>query len=412
MESFLRDLDAIRRTLAHRYNEPVMKIFGLISGLFLVIFLFVLPSEAKGQGPSGSAEEYSRALVVEVLEETNIEVAGYSNPYQRVLIQFESGPNSGQKLELDHGGIYTIGENQKVKAGQIVVVSTITQPEGDVSYWITDKYRVMPMLFIGLMFLALVLLTARWRGLGSVLGMLLSLLVIMRFIVPQILAGRDPLLISLIGSLFIMFTTMYLAHGYSRQTSLAILATFLTLALTGILAYLFVGASHLTGMGSEDAYSLQFGPTQVINLKGLLLGGIIIGALGVLDDVTTTQAATIFELARGTKKLKFLDLWRRGMRVGREHVTSLVNTLVMAYAGASLPLFIFFVLNPTDQPLWVILNHELIAEEIIRSLAGSFGLVLAVPLTTALCAFTVTKFGLKGLNSSFHHHHTYSSKGE
>jgi uncharacterized membrane protein len=261
------------------------------------------------------------------------------------------------------------------------------------TYSVYDKYRSGNILFIAVAFFLLVIITTGLRGIGSLLGLVISFAVIIFFIVPQILGGADPLFISIVGSLFIMVTTIYLAHGFSQRTTIAIASTFLALVITGILAVWFVGALGLTGGGNEDAYMLQFG-SQIINLRGLLLGGIIIGTLGILDDTTTTQAATIFALAETNSKLKARELMQKGFIVGKEHITSLVNTLVLAYAGASLPLFIFFVLNPLHQPLWVILNNEQIVEEIIRTLAGSIGLILAVPITTALAAF-FAKYSLK-----------------
>lgn len=372
----------------------------------LLVFLFTLGLAVSQVAAQGEAENYYRAKVVQILEEGETEVLGFKNPYQKLVIEFLSGPKTGEALELEHGRVYTIGENQMVAAGDLVVINA-TDNDGQTVYWIADKYRLQPIIWIAALFVVLVLFISRLKGLGSLLGMILSLLVIVRYIVPQILTGADPLLVSLAGGLFIMFTTMYLAHGYSRQTTIAIIATFLTLALTGFLAYFFVIAARLTGMGSEEAYSLSFGPTQIINLRGLLLGGIIIGVLGVLDDVTTTQAAAVYELAEVAKKSTFMTLFRRGMNIGREHVSSLVNTLIMAYAGAALPIFIFFVLNPTGQPAWVIINNEMIAEEVIRSLTGSFGLVLAVPLTTALSAWAVLKYGSGGKKSHSGHLHAH-----
>ena len=219
--------------------------------------------------------------------------------------------------------------------------------------------------------------------------MILSLGVIIKFIVPQILAGRDPLLVSVIGSVFILVTTIYLAHGFSKQTTAAVISTALTLVLTGILSVAFVNMTHLTGVASEEALSLQFGPTASINFKGLLLGGMIIGFLGVLDDVTTGMAATVFELKKVNSKLKPRELISSSLNVGREHVSSLVNTLVLAYAGASLPLFLFIVLNPQKYPPWYIINSEFVAEEIVRTLVGSIGLLCAVPITALIATWMV-----------------------
>jgi uncharacterized membrane protein len=281
---------------------------------------------------------------------------------------------------------------QKLKIGESVVV-TKTMIANKTMYAVYDRFRLPTMLILVVVFFVVILVTTGRRGIGAIAGLLISLAVILLFIVPQILEGADPLFISIIGCLFIMVTTIYLAHGFSQRTSIAIAGTFLSLILTGILAVLFVQLLKLTGTGNEDAYMLQFGQ-HAINLRGLLLGGIMIGTLGVLDDTTTTQAATVYTLSETSKTLTVNDLIRKGMLVGREHITSLVNTLVLAYAGASLPIFIFFILNPMQQPFWAIVNSEMIVEEVTRTLAGSIGLILAVPITTVLAAF-FCKYSLK-----------------
>jgi uncharacterized membrane protein len=212
----------------------------------------------------------------------------------------------------------------------------------------------------------------------------------MLFIVPQILAGADPLLISILGAIVIMITTIYLSHGLSLQTTVAVAATGIALVITGFLAVYFVNLLSLSGTGNEENALLAFGNTY-INIQGLLLGGIIIGTLGILDDTTTTQSAAVFEFHKINPSLTFEHLLQKGLNIGKEHIASLVNTLVLAYAGVSLSLFIFFVLNPAHQPYWVIFNSESIIEEIVRTLAGSIGLILAVPITTLLAVFVVTK---------------------
>jgi uncharacterized membrane protein len=207
--------------------------------------------------------------------------------------------------------------------------------------------------------------------------------------VPQILAGNDPLIVSIIGSLAIMLITLYLAHGFTSRTTIAVVATFLSLVLTGIIAVIAVSVSKLSGLGSEDAYNLLMNTGKTINVQGLLLGGIIIGSLGVLDDTTTTQSTTVAELAHANPVYSMRQLFTSGMVIGKEHIASLVNTLVLAYAGAAIGIFIFIIisLQTHSQPWWVIFNSEIIAEEIVRTLAGSMGLVLAVPITTLLAAF-------------------------
>jgi uncharacterized membrane protein len=363
--------------------------------LTLVLFLFVFPGITFAQA-SPPPEEFYKAEVIKIITsgETFID-EGKSQPYQTVQLKILDGKEKGKEITVDHGKMTSISEEQKVSIGEKVVLLKLPTPKG-FAYQIIDRYRLNTLMPILLFFFVLVLVLSRWKGLGSIVGLGISLSVIMFFIVPQILAGRDPLLISIIGSFFIMTTTIYLAHGFSRKTHIALASTFLSLSLTGFLAYFFVDISHLTGLGNDDASSLRFGQTENINFQGLLLGGIIIGALGVLDDITTSLSAVIEELKIANPSYTFTHLIKSGFRIGSEHISSLVNTLVLAYAGAGLPLFLFLILNPLAHPLWVILNSEIIVEEIIRTLAGSIGLVLAVPITTLLASWVVTKKVKKG----------------
>lgn len=184
-----------------------------------------------------------------------------------------------------------------------------------------------------------------------------------------------------------MCSTIFLAHGFSKKTLTAFGSIVITFLITGLLSYLFVSLAKISGLGSDDAYSLQFGLGDTINLKGLFLSGMIIGTLGVLDDIATSLTASIFELAHTKHYTNFGSLFMAGLRFGQEHISSLVNTLVLAYTGSALPLMLFIVINPSQKPLWSILNSQVIAEEIIRSLVGSFSLVIAVPLTVTITTY-------------------------
>ncbi|MBI2443131.1 MAG: YibE/F family protein [Candidatus Levybacteria bacterium] len=357
--------------------------------LFLLLFSLLPLSTAFAQAPNQKPSEYTKGKVEQVLDEeidTNMQTVK-----QSVRVRLLDGEEKNKTVPITYTFPLKSKQWQTLRVGDDVIV--VKQADTKPSYSIYDKFRFSNMLILAIGFALLVLIVAGLRGVGSLLGLVISLFVILLFIVPQILAGQDPLFISIVGSLIIMVTTIYLAHGFSQKTTIAIASTFFSLVITGILAVWFVNLLRLTGGGSEDAYMLQFG-TQTINLQGLLLGGIIIGTLGVLDDTTTTQTATIFSLADANAKLRTKELIQKGFVVGKEHITSLVNTLVLAYAGASLPLFIFFVLNPLKQPTWVILNNEIVVEEIARTLAGSIGLILAVPITTVLAAF-FAKYSLK-----------------
>jgi uncharacterized membrane protein len=231
-------------------------------------------------------------------------------------------------------------------------------------------------------------LIAQVKGIGSLLGLGISFSVIIFYILPQILSGADPVQVSIYGSLAILLATTYLAHGISKQTTVALFSTFLSLMATVLIASWCIDLAHLSGMSEEVATTLQSGPASNINAKGLLLGGIIIGTLGALNDITTTQAAAIFELLKTNTELTLKDLVIKGFLIGREHIVSMVNTLVLAYAGSSLALLLFLNLNPAKLPFWVMINTEDIGDEIIRTIAGSFGLILVVPIVTIVAAMT------------------------
>lgn len=364
--------------------------------ILLLIFLSLVLNNANAQVPSKNSykELYFQAEILEIVEESRQETLGFAVDVQRVRAKILNGSERGKIVEIKNEGNFGIFSSQKLYKDEKIVLLKTESPGESAKYMPYDKYRIQPLLIILGVFAGIVIFIAGKKGIGSLVGLAVSVLVVFGFIVPQILQGRDPLLISIIGSLVIMLVTMYLAHGFSRKVTVALVATFLSLTITGFLAYWFVDMVNLSGLSEESAAILKMGNAS-LNLRGLLLGGIIIGALGVLDDVTTAQSSTVFELAGTDKTLKFKELFLKGYNIGKDHISSLVNTLVLAYAGASLSLVILFVVNPSKQPNWVIFNGELISEEIVRTLTGSIGLILSVPLTTALAAWAATQIPSK-----------------
>ena len=298
-----------------------------------------------------------------------------------VEVRIESGPDEGETFSFDQ----SVGEGSRsLAAGDpILVAKADEQQGGGAEYYFVDYRRGVPLVALTLLFIAVVVLISRLRGALSLVGLGLSLLILVRFVLPAILEGSDPVLVAVTGSAAIMFVTLYLAHGVNVRTTTAILGTLLSLALTGGLAIAFVELCRFTGFGSEEATFLQISAEQV-NLEGLLLGGIIIGTLGVLDDVTVTQASAVWELRVANPSYPVRRLYSSALRIGRAHIASTVNTLVLAYAGASLPLLILFTIS--SRPLGGVLTSEVVAEEIVRTLVGSIGLVASVPITTALAA--------------------------
>ena len=361
----------------------------LLFAIFLyLLFLTPRPAFAQTSPPPNVKQVYMQGVVTAVTKQGTKKYGPVKNLFQDIAVKITSGSETGKTVRFENGGMLTISRDQLVHPSDKVILNKLTDPQGKVQYVIADQYRLNTLAVIIVFFLVLVLIFAGRRGLGAMLGLIISLLTIALFIIPQILAGHDPLTASIIGALFIMVTTIYLAHGFSKRSTIAVVSTLISLLLTGVLAVLFVNLGKLTGLGSDDASTLQFGVNMTINLRGLLLGGVIIGSLGVLDDTTTTQVATIFELLKTDPTLSINQLVHKGFVIGREHIASLVNTLVLAYAGTAMGVFIFIVisLKSGGQPWWVVFNSELIAEEIVRTLAGSIGIVLAVPITTYMAA--------------------------
>lgn len=299
--------------------------------------------------------------------------------------------DSGEEVEVTRGSdVQPLTKQQLLIPGTKVILAEQTIADGSKEIVITDVYRTNTIYWLLGLFILVVVIVGGMRGFASFIGMLISVAVLLWYIVPQILSGSNPMLVSLVGSFIIGAVTVYVAHGISKKSHVSLLSMMAVLMLVWGLSVLAVNAAHLTGLGSEEAYYLQFSNNANINLQGLLLGGIILGALGVLDDITISQASIVFELKEAKKEIDWHELYDRALNIGKDHVASLVNTLVLAYAGANLPLFLLLIIN-TQSPRWVTINSDIIVEEIIRTLAGSIGLVLAVPLSTFIAATIAVK---------------------
>jgi uncharacterized membrane protein len=233
-----------------------------------------------------------------------------------------------------------------------------------------------------------VIALGRWQGLRSLLGLVLTFAVIIWFLVPSVLGGRSPVAVALVAAGLILVVTMYLSHGASVKTTVAVVGTAVALVVTAALAVAFTWAASVSGVMDEDVRLLS-ALVGGVDVRGLLLAGIIIGGLGVLDDVTMTQSAAVFQVRRAATDPSPRQLYAAGMAVGRDHVAAAVNTLFLAYAGAALPLLLLFATNPAG--LDRVVSLEVVAVEIVRTLVGSIGLVSAVPVTTALAALLAAR---------------------
>jgi len=358
----------------------------IISGVLVTGLLLPAKLQAQAEAEPDAPIElpasptFSRGKVLEILATDQTEIGGYSETYQKVRIELIDK----QVIEADY--ILPLGAGtDRLLTTDLSVVVARQAGEGGVQYTVTDFYRLPSLLFIIGLFVVVIMVFSGIRGVTALAGLGFSIWLLLYYVVPSIAQGADPMTISLISSVVIAGIALYLAHGFNRRTTLSLVSTLITLSLSVVTAISFVSVTRLFGLGSEASIDIQYGALKDVNLKGLLLAGIIIGALGVLDDITTAQTAAIEEIHKANNTLGFHELYLRGMSVGREHITSLVNTLALAYAGASLPMLLLFTVY--QQPLWVTLNSEHIVEEVVRTVVGSFALTLAVPISTLIAAY-------------------------
>ncbi|TQS40856.1 YibE/F family protein [Cryptosporangium phraense] len=329
-------------------------------------------------------QQRAEGTVTQVVEQScpqtsEADAGSITGPCGTATVKVTDGTGQGDtvSMELPQGpGSPSVHVDDKVVL--LVIAGT-----GDNAsrYTIVDKQRAGSLWLLVALSAAVVIAFGRIRGLAAIGGLIVSFAVLLLFVIPGILGGSPPLLVAVVGSAAIMFAVLYLTHGVSVRTSVAILGTLASLVLTGLLGAGFTALTELTGLGDESSVYLSTVEGGV-DMRGLLLAGIIIGSLGVLDDVTVTQAEVVAELAR-TPRSRF-DLYRAAIRVGRAHVGSAVNTIVLAYAGASLPLLL--LISVSGQSLGSLVTGQSIASEIVRSLVGTIGLVASVPITTALAA--------------------------
>ncbi len=381
--------------------------------LTLMSFLAAVALPARAQEPLEPREEYARARVTAILSQTeDTSMPDLPRRVQQVQLRILSGPDAGRTFTAENG-VLPGREDMELREGETVVVRTLIKADGSVEHLLQEKSRLSGLLVLVIGFFLLASLLGGRAGAASVLGLAVSVGILLLFVVPRIVEGWNPLITSLIGSFMIACTSLYLAHGFTRRTTIALASTLTVLSASAALSMVAVRVAKLFGMGTEESLFLQSGVMESIDLRGLLLGGMIIGCLGVLDDITTAQTAAVDEIQKANPRLSFTDLLRAGTSVGREHIASLINTLALAYVGASLPLLLLFWTSG-DIPLWVILNSEFLSEEIVRTLVGSTALVLAVPVSTWLAAKAFhgrAGDGVSGHNERtsgtghLHHHH-------
>lgn len=302
---------------------------------------------------------------------------------ERATIEVTSGKDKGREFTE----IVQPDAPRQLNEGQGVVVAYAPDAPRDLQYSVTDVDRGVPMALLAGIFALAVIVVGRMKGLMALIALAVSFAILTLFILPAILQGSNPLVVAVVGASAIMLIALYACHGLTARTSVAVVGTLVSLLLIGLLGSLFIGWAYLSG-NTDDNTGLIHGLYPDIDMSGLLLAGVIIGSLGVLDDVTVTQTSAVWELHQADPSMGPRALYRAGIRIGRDHIASVVNTLVLAYAGAALPLLLLFSIAQSS--VGTVANSELVAEEIVRTLVGSIGLVASVPVTTALAALVVS----------------------
>ncbi len=347
--------------------------------LTLAGMVWLWPGSLPDRDEEGGVDEFE-GVVAEIVREACPETDDAPadvNGCGRAVVRLDDA-GEGERIEtiLPNGpGAPEIDE------GDAIVLIRSETPDGLV-YSVVDHQRLSALWLLAAVFAVTVAAFGRWRGLLALLGLAVTFVLLLFFVVPAIIDGQPPLMVAIVGSAAIALTVLYLTHGVSLLTTVAVVGTLGSLVLTGVLSALTVGALHLTGV--TDDVSAYLVTSSNLNSEGLLLAGIVIGSLGVLDDVTVTQAATVAEVSRANPQHGFLELYRAGSRVGRSHIASVINTIVLAYAGSALPLMIIIVAERDS--LGGVVTDQIIAQEIVRSIVATLGLIAAVPITTALAA--------------------------
>ncbi|MFH8618000.1 YibE/F family protein [Streptomyces sp. NPDC017979] len=310
-------------------------------------------------------------------------IAAQQGECKKATITIDSGQHKGRAF----AEIVQPDAVRQLEKGQEVVVAYAPDAPPDLQYAVIDVNRKVPLAVVAGIFALAVVLVGRMRGVMALIALVISFAVLTLFILPAILEGSNPLVVAVVGASAIMLIALYMCHGLTARTSVAVLGTLISLLLIGLLGSIFIEWAVLSG-NTDDNTGLIHGLYPEIDMSGLLLAGVIIGSLGVLDDVTVTQTSAVWELRQADPGMGPRALYRAAIRIGRDHIASVVNTLVLAYAGAALPLLLLFTIAQSG--VATVANSELVAEEIVRTLVGSIGLVASVPVTTALAALVVS----------------------
>jgi len=353
--------------------------------IFILFVGILLPSFSHGAELMQDKVGVVKAKVLEVLSQTDKIFPGTDteSPVQSLRVQILEGDEIGKIVVFDNDYVM-------LQKGAKFYLSYTIEPSGREFYSVYEPDRTPVLLFFTFVFVVLVIIFGGIQGLRGLLSLFGSLFVIIFVLLPGILGGQSPLLVSIGVSSIIIILGSYITHGFNKTTSSAVVGMIITVVVTGVMAHFAVYGSNLSGITGDESMYLNFNARGGIDLVGLLMGGIMIGLLGVLYDVSIGQSISVEELHKIAPHINRWEIYKRAIRIGREHIGALVNTLAIAYVGASLPLLLLYY-SAADSSFAMIVNSEVFATEIIRILIGSIGLVLAVPITTLLAVYMLIK---------------------
>jgi uncharacterized membrane protein len=358
----------------------------IITILFMSLFAIPSPGAHAQVELVPDTTTMMKARVINILKEETKPVSGTeaTHSFQTIEVEILDGDNRGKNVTVEND-YFNLEEGET-----FYLMHTIDQFSGIEYYVVNDPYRLPQLFLLILLFVAIVCIFGGIQGIRGLVSLLGSFLFIFYILLPGIMAGHSPLLIIVVVSSLIIILGSYITHGFTRTTSAAVLGMISTVSLTGVFAYWVVGYTRLSGFGSDEIVYLNLNAGGSIDVIGLLLGGIVIGLLGVLYDAAIGQAVSVEELTRIAPHTPRKAIYERALRIGREHIGALVNTLAIAYVGASLPLLLLFY-QTASGTIGHIVNTEIFATEIVRIMIGSIGLVLAVPITTLVAVLMLVK---------------------
>ncbi|MCK5416008.1 YibE/F family protein [Candidatus Parcubacteria bacterium] len=360
--------------------------------LFILILLFI-PFLVLAQDKEAIADKVFSARVLEILEQVEKELPDEEKvEQQRIKIKLLDGDEAGKEIVINNIKDFDVIKNNIYKENDKVIVVASFDELGKANYYITDYERSDFLALLFILFILVVIAVGKLKGVRSLFSLAISFLVIVKYLIPQIISGHSPLLTTLIGSIIILFSIIYITEGFKTKSHIAIVSISIGLFISIILSWFFIELVCLSGLASDEMfYLVSFGET-VINFKGLLLAGMIIGTLGILDDVVISQVVAVEQIIKANSDQSKKEVFHKAYKVGVSHISSMTNTLFLAYVGVSLPLLILFVSGGSIFGTWgQIINNEVIATEIVRTLTGSIGLILTVPISTLIAVYWIIK---------------------